>query len=183
MTALRFRFVLTEDLEHEELEELTALCEVAYGEPFASIWERVGPGLHVMAQSDGHVVAHAMIVDRSLHVGADMDVTLDAGYVENVATLPEEQGRGHGTAVMGEVSRIIRDQYAVGALATGSNEFYARLGWKTWAGPTWVRMADGQRLRTATEDGHVMILRTPNTPQVLDVSGPIACDWRPDEPW
>jgi hypothetical protein len=84
---------------------------------------------------------------------------------------------------MREIGRVIGDEYALGALATGSNSFYRRLGWETWRGPTYVRMPDGQRVRSADEDGDVMILRTARTPEPLDLGGPIAIDWRAEEPW
>jgi hypothetical protein len=84
---------------------------------------------------------------------------------------------------MREIGRIIGEEYALGALATGSNAFYERLGWETWGGPTFVRTSDGERLRSAEEDGHVMILRTPRTPPTMTLDAPIAVDWRPVEPW
>ena len=34
-------------------------------ESFAGAWERVGPGLHVVAELEGRAVAHALIVDLS----------------------------------------------------------------------------------------------------------------------
>jgi GNAT superfamily N-acetyltransferase len=173
----------TEDLEPDQLAEVAALCETAFEEPFAAHLERVGPGLHVVAEVDGQVVAHAMIVDRPLYLGHEADVAIDAGYVEAVVTRPELRGRGHGTETMRRVGEILAEAYAIGALATGSNEFYARLGWETWTGPTSVRMPDGERVRSPTEDGHVMVLRTPRTPRDLRVDAPICVDWRPEEPW
>ena len=183
MTAARLRSAQTEDLEPDQLAELTRLCEAAFGEPFAAMWERVGPGLHVMAEAGGAVVAHAMIVDRQIFLGHESDIALDVGYVEHVATLPEAQGAGHGSAVMAEIGRIIGDEYALGALATGSNAFYEKHGWETWIGSTSVRMADGERVRSPAQDGHVMVLRTPRSPADLDLDAPIAIDWRPEEPW
>ncbi|MDQ2674174.1 MAG: GNAT family N-acetyltransferase, partial [Chloroflexota bacterium] len=82
-----------------------------------------------------------------------------------------------------EIGRIIGDEYALGALATGSNAFYERLGWETWRGPTYVRMPDGQRVRSPGQDGDVMILRTRRTPEELELGGPIAIDWRTEVPW
>jgi aminoglycoside 2'-N-acetyltransferase I len=183
LSETRLRVLSTEDLEPELLDELTALCEAAFREPFAPVWERVGPGIHVIGFEAGRVVSHAMIVDRRIWLGHEPDQALDVGYVENVATWPEQHGRGHGTAVMREITRLIDEEYALGALATGSNGFYERLGWETWRGPTYVRMLDGQRVRSAGEDGDVMILRTRRTPADLDLTGPIAVDWRPEEPW
>ena len=183
MTPRRLRTVQTEDLAPDELAELTLLCEAAFDEPFAAVWERVGPGLHVIAEVGGRPVAHAMIVDRRIYLGHEPDLALDVGYVENVATLPDLQGRGNASAVMGEIGRIIRDEYALGALGTGANGFYERLGWETWRGPTHVRMLDGLRVRSADEDGHVLVLRAPRSPADLDLDAPIAVDWRPGEPW
>ena len=164
------------------LAELTALCEAAFGESFATAWEHVGPGLHVMAEVGGRLVSHAMIVDRRLYLGAEPDLALDAGYVEHVATWPDFQRSGHGATVMREIRRILADEYAIGALATGDNAFYEQLGWETWRGPTFVRMPDGERVRSDSEDGHVMVLRTERTPPV-DLAAPIAVEWRAREPW
>ena len=176
------RIAHTDQLMPQLLVELTRLCEAAFEESFADAWEAVGPGVHVMAEVDRRIVAHAMIVDRRLYVGDEMDVALDTGYVEHVATLPPVQRRGHGAAVMREVNRIIGDEYVLGGLATGSNVFYERLGWETWRGPTSVRMVDGERVRSASDDGGVMVLRTARTPR-LSLDEPIAVDWRAEEPW
>ena len=177
------RTALTEELGPELMAELTRLCEAAFDEPFAAVWDRIGPGLHVMAELEGRVVAHAMIVDRRLYLGHEMDIALDVGYVENVATAPGAQGAGHGSAVMREIGRIIRDEYALGALGTARNAFYESVGWETWTGPTAVRTADGERLRSADQDGHVMVLRTPRSPEGLALHEPIAIDWRAGDPW
>lgn len=183
MIEVRLRTALSDQLGSELLDELRRLCEAAFQEPFADNWDRVGPGVHVMAELDHRVVAHAMVIDRRIYVGDEMDVALDAGYVEHVATLPELEGRGHGSTVMREVNRIIRDEYALGGLGTGSIGFYERLGWETWLGPTSIRMPDGDRVRSPRDDGHVMILRTTRTPPTLALDAPIAIDWRAHEPW
>lgn len=177
------RVVLTDELEPGDVEAVTRLCRAAFNEPWDTNWEAVGPGIHVLAEADGALLAHAMIVDRQLFGGHEPDLALDAGYVEWVATDPAHARQGHGTRVMGEIGRILRDEYALGALATGRAGFYERLGWETWRGPTFVLMPDGQRVRSAESDGDVMILRTPRTPVALDLAGPIAVEWRPVDPW
>jgi GNAT superfamily N-acetyltransferase len=183
MTTAALRIAQTDQLLPEQVDAIGALCEAAFSEPWAGAWERIGPGLHVVAEAEGRPIAHAMVIDRRLYLGHEPDQALDVGYVEWVATDPGARGRGHGTAVMREIGRIIQDEYALGALGTSSNRFYERLGWETWHGPTFVRMADGERVRSAAEDGHVMILRTPRTEPQLDLGGPIAVDWRAEEPW
>ena len=182
-TAPRLRVLPTEEIEPDLFAELTTLCEAAYDEPIGSAWERLGSGIHVIASAGSRVTAHAMVIDRRIYLGHEPDQALDAGYVGHVATWPELQGQGHGTAVMREIGRLIGGEYALGALSTGSNLFYERLGWETWRGSTYVRMLDGQRVRSAGDDGSVMVLRTPRTPADLDLGGPIAVDWRPEEPW
>lgn len=183
MTAARVRVAQTDELGADALSELTALCEAAFGLPFAAVWERVGPGIHVVVEAGGHAAAHAMIVDRRVFLGHEADLALDVGYVENVATLPALQGRGHGARAMSESGRIIGEEYALGALATTRNAFYAGLGWEAWTGPTSVRLPDGERVRSPRQDGNVMVLRTPRSPADLDPRGPIAIDWRAGEPW
>ena len=183
MTATRVRVAQTDELGPDALSELTALCEAAFRLPFAAVWERVGPGIHVIVEADGRAAAHAMIVDRRVFLGHEADLALDVGYVENVATLPELQGRGHGARAMDEIGRIVGEEYALGALATTSNPFYLGLGWETWEGPTSVRMPDGERVRSPRQDGNIMFLRTPRSPADLDPRGPIAVDWRAGEPW
>lgn len=183
MSTLRITTSQTDELAPSQLVELTELCEAAFGESFASAWERVGPGLHVMGELDGQVISHAMIVDRRLYLGHEADLALDVGYIEHVATLPVAQGVGHGAATMRRVGEIIEEEYALGALATAKNGFYERLGWETWAGPTSIRMPDGDRLRSPSEDGHVMILRTPRTPSDLGLDAPVAVDWRVGNSW
>jgi aminoglycoside 2'-N-acetyltransferase I len=182
MTA-RIRTALTEELDLAEWDALTELCAAAFDEPHDAVWGSIGPGLHVIADLGGQAVAHAMIVDRALHLGPEAAATVDGGYVENVATRTEMRSRGYATAVMEAVGRILREEYAIGALSTRSHGFYARLGWERWVGPTYVRMPDGERVRSAADDGGVMVLRTPRTPPAINLADPIAVDWRAIAPW
>ena len=179
----RLRVAQTDELDPATFAAIDELCETAFEESFAAAWESIGAGIHAFLEDEGRVVAHAMIVDRPLYLGHEPDIALDAGYVEAVATLPAFQGHGHATRVMGHIGSLIADEYRIGALSTGSNAFYERLGWETWRGPLYVLMPDGQRIRAADEDGGAMILRTPRTPPDLDLNGPAAVDWRPEESW
>jgi aminoglycoside 2'-N-acetyltransferase I len=183
VTDRRLVVATTDELGPGRTGELIALCEAAFGEPFAAAWEQVGPGLHVIAEVAGRPVAHAQIVDRRLYQGHEADLAMDVGYIESVATRPDAQRQGHATEVMRRVGEIIVDEYSLGGLATGSNAFYERLGWETWRGPVGVRMPDGERVRDAHEDGHVMVLRTPRSPAGLSIDAPVYVDWRPGNPW
>jgi aminoglycoside 2'-N-acetyltransferase I len=179
LTALRV--VRSGELTPAEWSTLTELCVAAFDEPWVGYWESIGPGIHVLADdSERGIVAHAAIVDRPLYPG---EATLRAGYVEAVAAWPDRQGQGHGTRVMEEINRLLDEGYELGALGTGRQSFYARLGWEVWQGPTWVRQRDGSLERTPDEDGGIMVRITPATPPDLDLSLPIAVDWRPGEVW
>jgi len=78
---------------------------------------------------------------------------------------------------------MLDEGYELGALGTGSHDFYARLGWVAWLGPAWIRERDGRLERSPDEDGDIMIRLTPKTPPDLDLSLPIAVDWRQGEVW
>lgn len=82
---------------------------------------------------------------------------------------------------MRRVGELIAEQYALGTLSTGAPDFFARVGWERWRGPTFVSGSHGLE-RTPGDDGGIMILRTPRTPD-LDLHGLIACDWRPGDVW
>ena len=178
---IALRVVRTADLTTAEWAELTDLCVAAFDEPWDDYWESIGPGVHVIAtDAAGRILAHAAIMDRLLYPGTSV---VRAGYVEAVAVLPERQRSGLGTQVMEVIDRMLDEGYELGALGTGSHAFYARLGWVIWQGPTWIRERDGTLLRSAAEDGDIMVRRTPTTPADLDLAWPIAVDWRPGEVW
>ena len=142
-------------------------------------WQHALGGLHLIAELEGRIVGHASVVSRTLWVG---DRPIRTGYVEAVATEPSSQGLGIGTALMREAGAHIEDGYGLGALGTGAHHFYERLGWRAWQGPAFVRAPDGER-RTPDEDGYILVLETPSTPQPLDFHAPIACDWRDGDVW
>ena len=143
-------------------------------------WQHALGGTHVLRLRDSQILAHASVVPRTLHVGG---IPILTGYVEAVATLPEFQRHGHGTAVMRSIDAIIESDYELGALGTGAFHFYERLGWQRWRGPTAVRMPNGGVVRTPAEDGYIMVLRTPATPADLDLAMSISCEWRAGDVW
>lgn len=141
-------------------------------------WDHSLGGMHFVLELDGAIVGHASVVERELHVDGR---PLRTGYVEAVATVPDRQGRGLGSIVMRDVTDYVRERFELGALGTGRVSFYERLGWQPWKGPTSVRTADGSQ-RTPEDDGYVLVLPTPTSPQ-LDLTAPINCDWRPGDVW
>jgi aminoglycoside 2'-N-acetyltransferase I len=181
---VRLRRIRTHDLEAAEAAAIRAVLIAAFAddspdEQFTEDdWQHAIGGVHVVLDVAGEIVSHASVVERELRVGGR---PLQTGYVEAVATAPGWQGRGHGTAVMGEVNEIIREGFELGALGTGSHGFYERLGWRAWRGPTFVREPDGEH-RTPDEDGLILVLATPTTPP-LDETASISCDARQGDDW
>ncbi len=180
---VRLRQLRTADLTAFEMKTLRGLLEEAFFKSeedrlTEDDWQHALGGVHFVLDVDDVVAAHASVVARVLHVGG---LPLRTGYVEAVATAPVRQGTGLGTRVMRAVGDHIREQFELGALGTGSHHFYERLGWLTWAGPSSVRIPDGER-RTPEDDGYLMVLPTPSSP-ALDISAPISCEWRPGDVW
>jgi aminoglycoside 2'-N-acetyltransferase I len=141
-------------------------------------WGHAVGGVHVIAEADGRMLAHASVVERELHTAGHR---LPTGYVEAVATRPSHQRQGLGSLVIGAAGELIDGTYRLGALATGVVGFYEKLGWVAWRGPTSVRTNAGL-VRTAEEDGNVFVRLTPTSPE-LDLSAPISCEWRPGDVW
>jgi aminoglycoside 2'-N-acetyltransferase I len=181
----RVRRVPTADLAPAEVAAVRALLEAAFlpGEdgPFTDDdWLHSIGGIHFLLDLEGRPVAHASVIERELHVGGR---PLRTGYVEAVAVDPAMQGLGLGTRLMEAVGAEIRDRFELGALGTGSHHFYQRLGWRTWLGPSSVRLADGAGTEPSPDDdGYILVLETPTSPE-LDVTAPISCEWRPGDSW
>ena len=182
VTELRIRRIPTAELTPGEIDAVRAILFAAFGddpeEAFTEPdWEHALGGIHVVGDLDSRIVAHASVVPRQIHVGG---WPLATGYVEAVAVQPGEQRSGLGTAVMRIVGEIVAD-YELGMLGTGEHGFYERLGWRTWRGPSSVRMANGERA-TPEDDGYLMVLMTPTSPP-LDLDAPISCEWRSGDVW
>ena len=178
------RVIDAADVSPDLLETLRELCDDAFedgGEGGFSDddWAHAVGGRHVVAFSGPEVVAHAALVTRDLWVDGVLHPT---GYVEAVATEPSLQGQGLGTLVMEAVGALITADGVLGALSTGAPEFYQRLGWELWRGPTYVRRGD-DLVRTPDEDDAVMVLRPGAALQRLDLGAAIACCERAGDDW
>jgi aminoglycoside 2'-N-acetyltransferase I len=180
---VRLRRLATDELTPGEVAQIRSVLDAAFWddeeERFTDDdWDHAVGGLHVVLDIAGEIVAHGSVVERALEIDHR---PVRTGYVEAVATAPGRQARGYGTRVMREIGDEIRARFELGALGTGSQGFYERLGWETWVGPSSVRTPEGEH-RTPDEDGYIMILRTPSTPP-LERGAPISCEWRPGDVW
>jgi aminoglycoside 2'-N-acetyltransferase I len=155
-----------------------AFAEDEHGGFSENDWQHALGGTHFIVEVEGRIVSHAAVVERTLHVAG---TALRTGYVEAVATVPAEQGRGYGTSMMHAVNKLIERDFELGVLGTGSQGFYERLGWRVWQGPSSVLTASDE-LATPDDDGYIMYLLTPTSP-LLDARSPIACEWRPGDVW
>jgi aminoglycoside 2'-N-acetyltransferase I len=168
----------TRDLTPAFLASLKRMLEECYGEPLAEDWEHALGGVHFYIEEDGEPVAHASVVERRLETG---DQQFRTGYIEAVATRPDRQRRGLGSRVVQAATAHVLEEYELGGLSTGQNDLFARFGWETWRGPTFVRTDSGLE-RTAAEDGGVMILRAGPSAGV-DLDGAVSCEWRSGDVW
>ena len=177
------RRLASEQLATAEIAQIRDLMRLAFAEDehggfTDDDWQHALGGVHFVLDVERAIISHAAVVERELQVDG---VPIRTGYVEAVATAPDQQRRGYGTAVMGAVAEHLAEHYELGALGTGSQGFYERLGWQTWRGPSHVR-TDAGLVRTADEDGYILVLLTLSSPD-LDLTAPISCEWRPGDVW
>ena len=130
--------------------------------------------VHALEYDGETLVAHAGFVERTLHL-PDRDIL--TAYVEYVAAEPRYSG--HGTTVMKALTdEIKRRGYMLASLGAGEPEFYSRLGWKLWRGPTGYR-----------KDGKVFDMPLDENPMVFDLGANVDldsrldCDWRENDIW
>lgn len=171
----------TADLDERAQSEIRAFLDEAFtGELTAEDWDHTIGGVHVLLREDGELMGHAAVVQRRLVVSG---VGLRTGYVEAVAVRSDRRRSGFGSQLMSSVEDVLHAAYGLGALSASepAARLYVQRGWRRWDGPTWTLSPDGP-VRTEEEDGGVFVLPTPTSPE-LDLTGPIACDWRPGDVW
>src|SRR4249920_2957128 len=96
-------------------------------------WEHALGGVHAVVVEGGEVVGHASVVQRRLLHGGR---ALRTGYVEGVGVRADQRRRGHATAMMAALERVVRAGYEVGALGSTDEavDFYLSRGWLRWQG-------------------------------------------------
>ena len=167
------RGALITDIQYQDI---IALCNRAYSENLEPLFRVLPAEAHVLAFLSGSLVSHAMWVTRWLQPGEAKP--LRTAYVEMVATDPQHQRKGFASAVMSRLVEAIPD-YELAALDPAEPELYARVGWKFWRGPLFIRTDRGL---IETPDERVMIFGLPQTPE-LDLDAPLSAEWREGELW
>jgi len=134
-----------------------------------AFWDAHPASVHALVYDGDALVGHAGLVTRTLSTGGR---AIETAYVEYVCAEPRR--RGYGSLAMRAIEREVRRRgFALAGLATGSPEFYERLGWRRWRGPRAYRAPDGAI--DPTPDEIVMVL---DLGAGADLDAPIECEWR-----
>src|SRR5215217_1488772 len=167
----------TSDLDAATLTAARTLFDEAFrGEFTDEDWEHGLGGIHALAYEDDELVGHASVVQRRMLYDGR---ALRTGYVESVCVSPRHRRRGHASALMTEMERIIRAAYQLGALGATDEAIplYERHGWRVWEGPLFALTPDGV-VATPDEQGAVFVLT-----EDLDRALALTCDWRDGDVW
>jgi aminoglycoside 2'-N-acetyltransferase I len=169
----------TADLDADTLTAARGLLDRVFGADLSDDdWEHALGGVHALVWEQGALIGHASVIQRRL---VYEDRALRTGYVECVAVRPDRRRRGVGAAMMGELERVIRAAYDLGALGATEDgaALYLSRGWRQWQGETWALTPSGP-VRTKAEDGDVYVLQVGVE---LDLRAKLTCDWRDGDPW
>ena len=130
----RVEILRTEELDADLRNTIIEICVAAHQEEdFRNLFSYFSSGgLHFLGLEGERVVSHAVVTARWLQ--PEGHSLLRTAYVDAVATLPDAQGRGHGSTLMRSLARKIDDEYVIGCLETDKVGFYERLGWESLAG-------------------------------------------------
>lgn len=174
----RIRTARSEELGLEVLAELKALLDEAFeGRWDEHDWHHTLGGDHFLWVEDSRLVGQAAVVPRTMRTGGKSWRT---GYVEAVAVAAGARGKGVGRELMLAANELIKVDYELGAMSAGevAARLYLRLGWRRWAGPTYVDGPEGT-VATPEEDGSVYVLPLAE----MDLTAAIVCDWREGDVW
>ena len=178
MTGLRVAH--TADLSDADLRAVRRLLEDAFADAPVTEddLEHALGGVHALVEDAGVLVAHGAVVQRRLLHGGR---ALRSGYLEAVAVRSDRRRRGHGSAVMAALERVVRRAYDLGALGSTDEgaPLYAGRGWQPWRGPLSALTPGGLR-PTPDERGSIYVL--PGAAR-LDLDGELTCDWRDGDVW
>ena len=169
----------TADLHRAALEAARRLLHGVFeGDLSDQDWEHALGGVHALVWDGDELIGHGSVIQRRLLHGGR---ALRVGYIEGVGVRADRRRRGHGTAVMRALERVVRGAYDIGALGATdpAAAFYTALGWQRWHGPTSALTPTGIA-RTADDDGSVYVFEVGER---IDLTGELTCDWRDGDPW
>lgn len=170
----------TEELTATQRAAVIEVCVAAHdNEGFQDLFTTFIPsgGRHFLGFRESELVSHAIATRRFLQ--PEGQPILATAYVDAVATVPEHQGEGYGSAVMRRLVAEIGD-YEIACLQTDEPGFYEGLGWEVWRGELAGRGEDG--LIPTPEQRGVMVHRLAPTP-LLDLGRLLTIECQPDRIW
>jgi len=169
----------TEDLDAATRAGIVRACNAAFGKTeFDELFTRYirGGGRHVVAFGGDEVVGHGVATTRWVHlgeVGAPGTRRLRTAWIDAVATAPDHQHRGVGTAVMRRMADEIAG-WQIGGLGTDVRGFYEPLGWENWRGPL-AGLKDGELIPTP-DMRDIFVLRL-DASRDIDIDGPMTVEY------
>jgi aminoglycoside 2'-N-acetyltransferase I len=172
------RVAHTAELDAATLAAAYALFGEAFDDDFTDAdWEHGLGGIHALAYDGGELVGHASVVMRRLLCGGR---ALRTGYVEGVCVSPRHRRRGHASALLAELERIIRGGYELGALGATDEAvpLYVGRGWRAWEGPL-AALTPAGIVPTPDEQGAVYVLADEDA----DLTLQLTADWRDGDVW
>jgi aminoglycoside 2'-N-acetyltransferase I len=177
LDSLTIQVIKYQNFSENERMEVLALCSQAFKRDYSPILRSFQDTTHILGKYQGLLVTHALWVTRWLQVGTSPPMR--TAYIEAVATELGFRSKGFASEIMKTLAGKIQD-FDVGALSTGSSNFYARFGWQLWRGPLFMR-TDNKLVPTPNEHG-VMVLSLLGTPP-LDLDAPLSVELRKGEVW
>ena len=169
----------TAEASFEFLSDLKNLLSTAFGDSFSEDdWNHGLGGRHIAVLEDGRLVAYCAVVPRTLYID---EKPYSCGYLENVASVPDKRHQGFASIAVREANSFILASFEIGGLSTSKHDFYRKLGWQFWGGPTFVITNSGWR-SSDSENGGIMILET-GAITSLDLQCRIACEERSGDDW
>jgi aminoglycoside 2'-N-acetyltransferase I len=168
----------TADLDAATLAQARALLFDVFDDLEEEDWEHSLGGIHALAWEGPELIGHGSVIQRRLVYAGR---ALRTGYVEGFGVRAEHRRRGHGSAIMDALERVVRGGYDLGALGTTdmAAEFYAARGWQLWCGRSSAITPTGVE-PTPDADGAIYVLPVA---VALDPTAELTCDWRDGDTW
>lgn len=163
-------------LSPDDRERIITLCTESFGQDYRPLIDSLSDATHVIGCHQGLLVSHALWVTRWFQV--EEEPLMKTAYIEAMVTDPFYRDRGYASMVLNRLVEELSD-FELAALRTGFPEFYLRLGWQIWEGPTFIRTQEGMTLTTGEP---IMVLTLPNSPDI-DIHASLSAEWREGELW
>jgi GNAT superfamily N-acetyltransferase len=156
--------------------EITTACNAAFGQDFDALFSLLPPdGLHFLGRSEGRLVAHLVLTDRSLRFGQGR--WRRTAYIDAVATLPDCRGKGYAGELLDRAAALCGASHDLFALSAGRENLYRRHGFATWRGPLFLEREDASGTDEVNLKELLMLRSAREAPPSEKL--PLTANWRP----